>query len=147
MTILGITVITILSGHITMVGTDLTALRGALAGTILGGGCITHGHLAGVGAGTGGGTPGTMAITGAGAASDGAGILGIMAPAGATAGMIGMADRAQEDGMTATMGEETALMNIMAAETAEGEALELMAAMQAAIGLLEAHTEKTLQWE
>ena len=124
MTILGITVITILSGHITMVGTDLTALRGALAGTTLGGACITHGLQAGAGAGILGTTAMAGVLTGAGEASVGAGTHGIMATAmagdTATAGMIGVLD--QEAGMTVTMPGEMALMNITGTETEAAEA-------------------------
>ena len=121
MTILGITVITILSGHITMFGTDLTALRGALAGTTLGGACITHGLQVGVGDGIPGTTVMAGALTGAGEASVGDGILGIMATAAAgdtvTARVTGVPD--QEFGMTATMPEEMVLMNITETEAAE----------------------------
>src|SRR5574344_1836258 len=99
---LGITTITILSGLITTAGTGLMELHGALAGTTLGGACITHGLQAGAGAGT----HGTMATA--------------MAGDTATAGMIGVLD--QEAGMTVTMPGEMALMNITGTETEAAEA-------------------------
>src|SRR5574344_1716279 len=106
---LGITTITILSGLITTAGTGLMELHGALAGTTLGGACITHG---------------LQAWAGAGEVSVGAGTHGIMATAmagdTATAGMIGVLD--QEAGMTVTMPGEMALMNITGTETEAAEA-------------------------
>lgn len=121
---LGITTITILSGLITTAGTGLMELHGALAGTTLGGACITHGLQAGAGAGILGTTAMAGVLTGAGEASVGAGTHGIMATAmagdTATAGMIGVLD--QEAGMTVTMPGEMALMNITGTETEAAEA-------------------------
>lgn len=104
--ILGITTITIHSGHIITAGTGLMALHGALAGTTLGGECIIHGLQAGAGDGILGTTAMAGALTGAGEASVGAGTHGITATAGVTAGagMIGARDI--EVGMTAIMPEE-----------------------------------------
>src|SRR5574344_753128 len=123
---LGITTITILSGLITTAGTGLMELHGALAGTTLGGACITHGLQAGAGAGAGilGTTAMAGVLTGAGEVSVGAGTHGIMATAmagdTATAGVIGVLD--QEAGMTVTMPGEMALMNITGTETEAAEA-------------------------